>query len=469
MNVLLLGPQGSGKGTQAKLIAKTYGIPQVATGDMIREMKELDTPLGQRGEGDLRPRRARRRRPDRPHDPRPARPRRHDSRASSSTASRATWRRPRRSTRCCSELGRDLDVVFELQVADREVLIERIAKRAAEEGRTDDTPDAIRKRLEIYDRETAPLVEYYRDDPRQRGRHPRRPADRRGLRRDPGRARPGGGARDHPQVARRRWSGWRAPAAIVADTLALIGEHARPGRHDRRARRARRGVHHRAGRLPDLQGLPRLPGGDLHLAERRWSSTGSPGRTSSPTATSSRSTSASRSTASSPTPPTRSRSARSLPRPSGCSRSARRRSPPGSSSARPATGSRTSPHAVQQVTEAAGFSVVRSLVGHGVGRSMHEDPQIPNYGQPGRGPAARRGDDVRDRADDQHGRARHRRARRRVVDLDRRRLAFGPFRAHRGRDGGRSADPDGGTRFATMRPHGAAAAVPWLYMRPSPC
>jgi methionyl aminopeptidase len=43
-------------------------------------------------------------------------------------------------------------------------------------------------------------------------------------------------------------------------------------------------------------------------------------------------------------------------------------------------------HAVQQVTEAAGFSVVRTLVGHGVGRSMHEDPQIPNYGQPGRGP-----------------------------------------------------------------------------------
>jgi methionyl aminopeptidase len=43
-------------------------------------------------------------------------------------------------------------------------------------------------------------------------------------------------------------------------------------------------------------------------------------------------------------------------------------------------------HAVQVVTESAGFSVVRSLVGHGVGRSMHEDPQIPNYGQPGRGP-----------------------------------------------------------------------------------
>ena len=42
--------------------------------------------------------------------------------------------------------------------------------------------------------------------------------------------------------------------------------------------------------------------------------------------------------------------------------------------------------AVQEVTEAAGFSVVRSLVGHGVGRSMHEEPQIPNWGEPGRGP-----------------------------------------------------------------------------------
>ncbi len=42
--------------------------------------------------------------------------------------------------------------------------------------------------------------------------------------------------------------------------------------------------------------------------------------------------------------------------------------------------------AVQRTTEAAGFSVVRSLVGHGIGRSMHEDPQVPNFGEPGRGP-----------------------------------------------------------------------------------
>ena len=48
-------------------------------------------------------------------------------------------------------------------------------------------------------------------------------------------------------------------------------------------------------------------------------------------------------------------------------------------------------HAVQEVVEAAGFSVVRSLVGHGVGREMHEDPQIPNYGDPGRGPRLEEG------------------------------------------------------------------------------
>jgi methionyl aminopeptidase len=48
-------------------------------------------------------------------------------------------------------------------------------------------------------------------------------------------------------------------------------------------------------------------------------------------------------------------------------------------------------HAVQQVAEGAGFSVVREYVGHGIGQSLHEDPQIPNYGPPGRGPELRPG------------------------------------------------------------------------------
>ncbi len=48
-------------------------------------------------------------------------------------------------------------------------------------------------------------------------------------------------------------------------------------------------------------------------------------------------------------------------------------------------------HAIQAVAEGAGLSVVRSLVGHGVGRSMHEDPQVPNYGKPGKGPLLEEG------------------------------------------------------------------------------
>ncbi len=48
-------------------------------------------------------------------------------------------------------------------------------------------------------------------------------------------------------------------------------------------------------------------------------------------------------------------------------------------------------HAIQTVVEAAGFSVVREFVGHGIGRDMHEDPQIPNFGRPGRGPKLKPG------------------------------------------------------------------------------
>jgi methionyl aminopeptidase len=48
-------------------------------------------------------------------------------------------------------------------------------------------------------------------------------------------------------------------------------------------------------------------------------------------------------------------------------------------------------HAIQRVIEDGGLSVIRSLVGHGVGRSMHEDPQVPNYGRPGKGPLLEEG------------------------------------------------------------------------------
>lgn len=48
-------------------------------------------------------------------------------------------------------------------------------------------------------------------------------------------------------------------------------------------------------------------------------------------------------------------------------------------------------YAVQQLCEAEGFGVVREFVGHGIGKNMHEDPQVPNYGSPGKGPRLKAG------------------------------------------------------------------------------
>jgi len=72
------------------------------------------------------------------------------------------------------EIGRDLDVVFEFQLADA-VGVERMLKRAAEEGRADDTPEAIDERLRLYHAETEPLIEYYRARGNLVGIHADRP------------------------------------------------------------------------------------------------------------------------------------------------------------------------------------------------------------------------------------------------------------------------------------------------------
>jgi adenylate kinase len=138
-----------------------YGIPHIATGDMLREMKELPTELGRelnevmdRGElvnGELMIRLIR------------------DRLSRGDTVGGfvldgfpRTMPQAEALDHLLRELGRELDVVFDFQVPDREVLLQRLLGRAAAEGRSDDTPEAIERRLELYDRETAPLVEYFR-------------------------------------------------------------------------------------------------------------------------------------------------------------------------------------------------------------------------------------------------------------------------------------------------------------------
>jgi adenylate kinase len=161
VNILVLGPQGSGKGTQAKRIKAMYGIPHIATGDMIREMMGRDTELGRQlrevyDRGDL------------VSDEQMIELIRDRLSRGDTVGGFVLDGFPRTMAQAealdelLRELGRNLDVVLGFQVPDREVLLERMLRRAAEEGRSDDTPEAITRRLELYERETAPLVEYYR-------------------------------------------------------------------------------------------------------------------------------------------------------------------------------------------------------------------------------------------------------------------------------------------------------------------
>ena len=159
--ILVLGPQGSGKGTQARKVSRTYGIPHIATGDMLREMRELSTPLGRElrevlDAGEL------------VNDALMIELIRDRLSRGDTIPGFVLDGFPRTMAQAealddlLRDLDRSLDVVFEFQVPEREQLVERLLKRARLENRADDTPDAIGRRLELYERETAPLVEYYR-------------------------------------------------------------------------------------------------------------------------------------------------------------------------------------------------------------------------------------------------------------------------------------------------------------------
>ena len=155
-----MGPQGAGKGTQAKRISAEYGIPHIASGEILRAEMAAGTDLGVRvkdvyDRGDLVSDdlmieliRTRLEQPD-------------------TEAGFVLDGFPRTTVQAealdamLAELGRSFSVVFVLQIPD-EVAFERLRRRAELEGRADDTDDAIRRRLDNYHRETAPLVEYYR-------------------------------------------------------------------------------------------------------------------------------------------------------------------------------------------------------------------------------------------------------------------------------------------------------------------
>jgi adenylate kinase len=165
MRLILLGPPGAGKGTQAQRLVEKYGIVQLSTGDMLRAAVKAGTPTGLQvkdvmARGDLCP----------------------DSLVVEAVADRISQPDAHRGfildgfprtvaqaealDRMLQEKGLELDAVVELKV-DEAILLQRIEKRVAEMAargeplRSDDNPEALKKRLDAYRGQTAPLVGYY--------------------------------------------------------------------------------------------------------------------------------------------------------------------------------------------------------------------------------------------------------------------------------------------------------------------
>ncbi|GHH51262.1 MULTISPECIES: adenylate kinase [Gammaproteobacteria] len=159
MRLVLLGPPGSGKGTQAARLKEKLQVPHISTGDLLRAEVAAGTPLGlqakevmARGElvsddillGMLKSRLG---------QPDAAKGFILDGYPRNLAQADAL-------TKLLAEIGQPLDAVVQLDVAT-DLLVERIAGRAKAEGREDDNPESVRKRLQVYNDSTAPVIGFY--------------------------------------------------------------------------------------------------------------------------------------------------------------------------------------------------------------------------------------------------------------------------------------------------------------------
>ncbi|MDQ3494736.1 MAG: adenylate kinase [Pseudomonadota bacterium] len=160
MRLVLLGPPGSGKGTQAGRLKTHLQVPHISTGDLLRAEVAAGSPLGREAKAVMA-------RGDLVSDEillgmLEARFSRPDTRGGFILDGY-----PRNLAQAAAldgllvRIGQPMDVAVQLEV-DNELLIDRLAGRAREEGRADDNPGSVRKRLAIYDEQTAPVIDFYR-------------------------------------------------------------------------------------------------------------------------------------------------------------------------------------------------------------------------------------------------------------------------------------------------------------------
>ena len=160
LRIVLLGPPGAGKGTQASAIVETKGIPHVSTGDMLRASVRAGTPIGKQAKaimdaGELVSDEVvigiaeeRLGQPD-------------AKKGFLLDGFPRTLAQAEALERLLSKLGTPLDCCLALTV-DNEAVVQRLLKRAQIEGRADDNEATIRERMRVYDEQTAPLLGFYR-------------------------------------------------------------------------------------------------------------------------------------------------------------------------------------------------------------------------------------------------------------------------------------------------------------------
>mgnify|MGYP003296019446 CR=1 FL=1 len=158
--IVLMGAPGAGKGTQARLLQERLHLPQISTGDIFRALKHAQTPLAQEvreimERGQLVPDEL----TIRLVKERTAR----DDCKNGYILDGFPRTLPQSDAldEMLADIGKPLDAILFFQIGD-EAATERLLGRAHEEGRSDDTPEVIARRLEIYHQQTEPVVEHYR-------------------------------------------------------------------------------------------------------------------------------------------------------------------------------------------------------------------------------------------------------------------------------------------------------------------